>query len=137
MFHAGTQIDATFSRLPCDWISVTALDVSGRIQTTIDHDLSRQRLDLRGKALSIAEQHKVGAIDDHLPEHLHPAKPELPAGYCGSCFGAAATEGQCCNTCEEVRNAYRLKGWVMPEYEVVEQCKREGFIDSILAVVRT
>ena len=77
----------------------------------------------------------MGAIDSHLPDHLHPNSPPLPANYCGSCYGAEAESGECCNSCEDVRNAYRLKGWVMPDYDGIEQCQREGFQDSLLAVV--
>lgn len=32
----------------------------------------------------------------------------LPDDYCGSCFGAK--EG-CCQTCREVTDAYKAKGW--------------------------
>jgi len=131
------QIDLTLPRMPCEWISITALDVSGHVQLEVDHNLHRQRLTCRGKNTVTAEKHHVGASKDELPEHLHPDTPALPEGYCGSCYGADGKENQCCNTCEEVRVAYREKGWVMPEYDTVEQCKREGYQDSVLAVVRS
>lgn len=83
------------------------------------------------------QRHDVNSGEGQaLPEHLHPDTPGLPDGYCGSCYGAEAEDGACCNSCEAVRAAYRTRGWVMPEYETVEQCKREGFKDSILSVVR-
>ena len=31
-------------------------------------------------------------------------------GECGSCFGAGA-ERECCNTCEQLIDAYRRKQW--------------------------
>jgi len=31
----------------------------------------------------------------------------------------------CCNTCEDVREAYRLKGWAMTNLEDYAQCKDE------------
>jgi endoplasmic reticulum-Golgi intermediate compartment protein 3 len=129
------QIDITLPRMPCDWISIAALDVSGHIQAEVDHDLSRQRLNSRGQPISTEEKHEVGPIKDQIPDHLNPEKKGVPDGYCGSCYGANSHENQCCNTCEEVRAAYREKGWIMPDYESVEQCTREGFTDSILAVV--
>ena len=122
--------------MPCEWLSITALDVSGHVQLDVDHDLKRQRLTSRGKKIMAAEKHHVGASQEELPGHLHPDAPALPEGYCGSCYGADSKEGQCCNTCEEVRVAYREKGWVMPDYDTVEQCKREGYQDGVLAVVR-
>ena len=132
------QLDLTLPRMPCDWLSVTAIDVSGNVQASIDHDLSRERLNARGAAISAAESHAVGAAagGDELPDHLHPDTPPLPENYCGSCYGAEDAEGQCCNTCEEVRTAYRARGWVLPDYDSVEQCKREGFQDALAAVVR-
>lgn len=132
---SGMQVDLTFPRLPCEWLSIIALDVSGRVQSNIDHDLNRQRLTNRGRPIAETEKHGVGASADELPHHLHPDTPPLPKDYCGSCYGADATEGQCCNTCEDVRAAYRTKGWGMPIYETVEQCEREGFQESILSVV--
>ena len=118
-------------------MSIVALDVSGRVQTNIDHDLSRERLNLRGVVISSVEKHDVGADGSELPQHLHPDTSPLPEGYCGSCYGAETAEGQCCNTCEEVRQAYRVKGWVMPDYVSVEQCQREGYQDDLLSVVRS
>ena len=29
----------------------------------------------------------------------------LPEGYCGPCYGGEGREGQCCNTCDDVRDA--------------------------------
>ena len=36
---------------------------------------------------------------------------DVPEDYCGSCYGAALDENQCCNTCEVVQDAYRKRGW--------------------------
>jgi hypothetical protein len=43
---------------------------------------------------------------------------------CGSCYGAG-DEGQCCNTCAEIRNAYRKRGWAFNLETTVEICKKE------------
>lgn len=45
------------------------------------------------------------------------AKPE-----CGSCYGAETHHLKCCNTCEEVQEAYRLKGWAVKDLGLIEQC---------------
>ena len=135
LLRIGVQVDVTFPRLPCDWISVVALDMSGRIQPEVDHDLSRQRLTARGKPISKEEKHDVGAAEG-LPQHLDTNQPALPKDYCGSCYGAQMSHDQCCNTCEDVRQAYSIKGWNMPDYDKIEQCKREGYVDKYLAHVR-
>jgi 7-cyano-7-deazaguanine synthase in queuosine biosynthesis len=46
---------------------------------------------------------------------------ELPANYCGSCYGAPNTHGQCCNTCNDVREAYRKAGWGFTNPDSIEQ----------------
>lgn len=33
---------------------------------------------------------------------------------------------RCCNTCEEVKDAYRTKGWALPPLKDIEQCVNEG-----------
>lgn len=47
---------------------------------------------------------------------------------CGSCYSAGA-EGQCCNTCAEVRSLYRLKGWSFDPASIA-QCAK----DSVIAI---
>jgi endoplasmic reticulum-Golgi intermediate compartment protein 3 len=40
---------------------------------------------------------------------------------CGSCYGAGE-EDECCNTCEDIRRAYRTKGWhleLLPGHNIV------------------
>lgn len=34
---------------------------------------------------------------------------------------------RCCNTCDDVREAYRRRGWAFKNPDTIEQCKREGF----------
>lgn len=36
------------------------------------------------------------------------------------------TPGQCCNTCEEVQEAYRRKNWVMTDISTIKQCQRSA-----------
>ncbi|CAI5954467.1 unnamed protein product [Closterium sp. NIES-65] len=55
--------------------------------------------------------------------------------FCGSCYGAAETDDQCCNNCEEVREAYNKRGWAFNNADAIEQCKREDLIDKIQAQV--
>lgn len=43
---------------------------------------------------------------------------------CGSCYGAEQNDRHCCNTCEDVLNAYRQLRW-NPNPDDFEQCKNE------------
>ena len=34
---------------------------------------------------------------------------------------------RCCNSCDDVREAYRRRGWAFKTPDTIVQCKREGF----------
>lgn len=38
---------------------------------------------------------------------------------------------RCCNTCDDVREAYRRRGWAFKNADTIEQCKREGFTQKM------
>lgn len=40
----------------------------------------------------------------------------------------------CCNTCDDIQNAYRMKGWAVPNLDTFEQCKREGWSKKLQSV---
>eukprot|EP01052_Picozoa_sp_SAG31_P053359 SAG31_NODE_13643_length_855_cov_4.900419_2_plen_106_part_00 len=58
---------------------------------------------LYSAAVAIGED---GLVKDVLEDGDHIVDED----YCGSCYGAAGPD-ECCNTCEDVKNAYRKKGW--------------------------
>lgn len=41
---------------------------------------------------------------------------------CGSCYGAGE-EGECCNTCDDVKRAYRRKSWHIQDLKEISQCR--------------
>lgn len=43
---------------------------------------------------------------------------------CGSCYGAGE-EGDCCNTCDDVKRAYKLKSWNIDDLSGIIQCREE------------
>ncbi|KAL0781644.1 hypothetical protein CaCOL14_002979 [Colletotrichum acutatum] len=65
---------------------------------------------------------------DEAAEHLDP-------NYCGPCYGAPspanAQKAGCCNTCEEVREAYAQASWAFGKGENVEQCTREHYAERL------
>lgn len=56
--------------------------------------------------------------------------PLIPIVPC-SCYGAETTDQPCCNTCEEVREAYRIKGWAFNNPSTIDQCVKEGWTDKL------
>ena len=53
----------------------------------------------------------------------------------GTCYGGTPpTEGPnpgCCNSCDDVREAYVRRGWSFVNPDSVEQCVSEGWSDKI------
>ena len=56
---------------------------------------------------------------------------EVSANYCGKCYGATPPASGCCNTCDEVREAYAKMGWALKGYEDIEQCVKEGWAEKL------
>ena len=55
-----TQFDVTFPRMPCAWLSLDAMDVSGELHLDVDHAVFKQRLSgADGAPVSEAERHVV------------------------------------------------------------------------------
>jgi hypothetical protein len=45
----------------------------------------------------------------------------------GSCYGAEDDQRRCCNSCEEVREQYRKRGWAFVAADSMEQASRAAF----------
>ncbi|XP_078446542.1 uncharacterized protein LOC144715485 [Wolffia australiana] len=124
------NFDVTFPVLACSLLSVDAVDISGEQHFDIRHDIIKKRLDIHGNVIE-SRQGGIGAPKIEKPLQRHGGRLEHNETYCGSCYGAETTDDHCCNSCEEVRDAYRKKGWAMTNTDLIDQCKREGFIQRI------
>lgn len=84
--------------------------------------------------ISLSEnQHQPGGSangDRHSEDATH-----LDPDYCGECYGAPPPESAkkkgCCNTCDEVRDAYAGVSWSFGRGEGVEQCAREHYAEHL------
>ncbi|KXZ47245.1 hypothetical protein GPECTOR_36g10 [Gonium pectorale] len=97
-----------------------------------DHDVYKQRLSANGSPVKAVEKHNVDATKKKVAAVNGTAADNTTAApACGSCYGAEDKQGDCCNTCDEVRAAYRRKGWALSNVDHIEQCAHDLYTESI------
>merc|ERR1711953_497307 len=117
------NLDINFSGISCDFLGLDAMDVSGEQHIDIEHNIYKRRLDLQGHPIEDAQKEvNFGAI-------AKVAVNDTNDTGCGSCYGAETEEKKCCNTCNDVRDAYRLKTWKF-DPRGIEQC-RDGLSSEL------
>jgi len=121
------HMNISFPRIPCELLTLDVMDVSGEVQTGVMHGVSRVRLSPESEGSKVVE---IRALELHEGDAAH-MNPE----YCGECYGAPAPSNArkagCCNTCDEVREAYATVSWSFGRGEGVEQCTREHYAEHL------
>lgn len=132
------NLNMTFPQIACQDLHLDIMDVAGDSQLDIidnnDEGLGIKKKRLfgsTGKHMSFQEeQAEVNAADKSDAKKRDVLTKELPENYCGPCYGAGSNEkpgGDCCNTCDEVIQAYKNKRWGTTHLlTTAEQCIREG-----------
>ena len=132
------EFDISLRDLPCSRLNIDANDPNGQPQSLhLDrkHHVWKHKIKYEddGSIRAIGDKSKIelGSTllsEDILMEQLetvvNATREKQGEAYCASCYGAGE-EGECCNTCDDVKRAYNLKGWVLRDLEQVEQCKDE------------
>ena len=95
-------------------LSLDVMDISGETQSDITHNIYKTRLDERGVPVP-------NSIVKGLQNDLDKINSQRENGYCGSCYGGVEPPSGCCNTCEEVRQAYVNRGWSFNRPDSIEQ----------------
>ncbi|KAL9083250.1 MAG: hypothetical protein Q9165_008603 [Trypethelium subeluteriae] len=122
------HMNITFPRLPCELLTLDVMDVSGEVQSGVMHGVKKVRL---------SNEREGGRVLEIKDLELHPTEDtvHLDPEYCGDCYGAPAPstvkKAGCCNTCDEVRDAYAGKSWSFGRGENVEQCEREHYGEQL------
>ena len=139
-------IDIYFPKLSCASIGLDVMDVSGETHLDVEHDMFKIRYDRYGHQITkgVGERASMNEKAPPAPPAPKTAIELVPefmedgkTPYCGSCYGADVSgpnrgkEAKCCQTCEDVRDAYIEVGWAFTGAAGMEQCKREGFSDVL------
>mmetsp|Transcript_54830 Transcript_54830/g.117074 ORF Transcript_54830/g.117074 Transcript_54830/m.117074 type:complete len:382 (-) Transcript_54830:190-1335(-) len=96
------SLNVTLPNLRCDMLSIDTLDSKGEPQVNIKGSMQKISLDRSGSIVA-----------ERLPR----------AGECLSCLDGASAERTCCNTCNELKDAYLAKNLSYAEViESTEQC---------------
>lgn len=118
------NMDVTLHKLPCAYVSVDAMDVSGQRQIDVRATLFKQRLAKDGNAAT--ESEIVIMEESQNKQNITTTKSS-----CGSCYGAETEEAPCCNSCQDVRDAYNKMGWAFPQGNMVEQCNAQRIVEQL------
>ncbi|XP_046428382.1 endoplasmic reticulum-Golgi intermediate compartment protein 3 [Neodiprion fabricii] len=126
------NLDLIVPAISCDLLSLDAMDTTGEQHLQIDHNVFKRRLDLDGKP--IEEPQKTDIANTKSPEKsTEVSAKNSTVEACGDCYGAAseALGIKCCNTCEEVREAYRMRKWAFPDPSTISQCKNDKSVEKM------
>mmetsp|Transcript_39271 Transcript_39271/g.84697 ORF Transcript_39271/g.84697 Transcript_39271/m.84697 type:complete len:427 (+) Transcript_39271:141-1421(+) len=137
------EFDLSFPHIPCALLATDANDPTGQSQSFhIDknHRVWKHRLDKNGNTIGRKSRFELGGtlIHEDQLDDLQQAKERKLNGeagvggegeeeaddeeLCGSCYGAGE-EGECCNTCDDVKRVYRRKQWHIPDITKIAQCR--------------
>ncbi|GMM35240.1 Erv46 protein [Saccharomycopsis crataegensis] len=128
------NLDISFPKLPCEVLTLDIMDVSGELQEDVaKFGFTKIRLAPRGH--EIAEEALTMGNEDGKDTMMRIKGSD----YCGPCYGAKDQSNNdndqvqkvCCNSCEEVRQAYVKAGWAFFDGKDVEQCEQEGYVSKI------
>ena len=101
--------------IPSIVLSLDVMDVSGELQRDVTHQILKVRLDQSGN--HIPDSHSADPRND-----LDRLNEQRSSDYCGSCYGGLPTKTNgCCNTCDDVRQAYINRGWSFNSPESIAQ----------------
>ncbi|XP_066594196.1 endoplasmic reticulum-Golgi intermediate compartment protein 3 isoform X2 [Prorops nasuta] len=119
------NLDIVIPTISCDLLSIDAMDTTGEQHLQIEHNIFKRRLDLDGRP--IEDPQRTDITDTKAQKVTDKPEVTTVAETCGDCYGAANAEAgiKCCNTCEDVREAYRLKKWAPPDPSIIKQCQND------------
>jgi len=134
--YLNISFRTTFYRVPCSVLHMNLIDPKKANVMHVVHEIYKTRLNKNGEAFgtrtrdSLANVAQTSAELEEAGQHNNSVKaPHVtPHLRCGSCFQSHIDEDDCCTTCEDVRAAYKSRGWNdKPGDSVFGQCEEEAY----------
>lgn len=125
------NLDLIIPTISCDYLSLDAMDSTGEQHLHIEHNIFKRRLNLDGHPIEDAKKEDIQTSTKQVNETTQASK-ELGVPVCGSCYGAQSNDTHCCNSCQDVIDAYREKKW-NPDTNSFVQCKDEKKLEGEFA----
>ena len=128
------NLDISYLAINCRDAHINAMDVAGELQVNMHQTIVKTRLDDEGNAIGrpvAMERRGESTVSDEGEK-----KTEMggSGGDCGSCYEARHPSGKsCCNSCEEVKEAFVYSGYSLEDADGKEQCVREAVEEEKLA----
>lgn len=119
------NLEIVIPRISCDYLVLDAMDSSGEQHLQMEQNIYKKRLDLDGNVLQEAVKHEIITTTTKIA-----SSNSNNTTTCGSCYGAALNDSQCCNTCEEVKEAYKYRKWAILDLTTIEQCKHDASVEK-------
>ncbi|KAK7574262.1 hypothetical protein V9T40_011453 [Parthenolecanium corni] len=120
------NLDIIVSNISCDYLALDAVDSSGDQHLHIDYNIYKRRLDVNGNPLEDPRKESIPPVN----KKAVISEEKNSTNECGSCYGAGEAD-QCCNTCLEVKEAYRKKNWQFRPSGFI-QCQQDATKNSAI-----
>ena len=116
------------------------MDDTGMPQKDAIHEIFKHKLSSEGEKQGFPERQDLGNTVRSEAEVEEAVKAQQKAaqqqtvmkqqiGSCGNCYGAGLP-GQCCQTCQDVKQAYQRVGWRFKPHGIL-QCTSEAFLSNM------
>ena len=127
-FHVS--FDIALPEISCSLLSIDIFDETGLPQKGVTSEIYKHRLTKSGVKEGLPELHILGDSIRHEKQlnknnEIPPPDDTVVEEECGPCYGA----GECCKTCDDVKKAYKHKGWVFNPVDV-KQCEKRVKLDN-------
>ena len=128
------DFDISFPELSCNLLSLDAFDDTGSPMKDAIHEIYKHRLSKSGEKEGHPQRQELGntlqtekQLENEAKKHAESKKDkEKERIICGNCYGAGGP-GECCNSCQDVKDAYSRMGWHFKS-QGISQCEADSIV---------